>query len=579
MPDLKWWQKAVFYQIYPRSFADSNGDGIGDLPGIIDRLDYLKDLGVDAIWLSPHFPSPQFDCGYDISNYTDVAPEYGDLDTFQRLLEEAHSRDIRLILDLVLNHTSDLHPWFLESRSSLDNPKRDWYVWRDGKGSDPPNNWYSAFGGSAWEYDPHTGQYYYHYFFKEQPDLNWRNPAVRQAMYAAARFWLDMGVDGFRLDAIGTLFEDPDLQAYRGGPSPADLIHSFFKTHNQEEHGKVINELRKMFKHQVDQPEVHEVMGELRSVLEDYDGRILVGETDEIAYCAPDELHMVFNFPLMRTNRLTPAWVRDNQRQRLEGLQLLGCPAPGAWPCNTLGNHDTPRVYTQFGDRENDEQLARLSLALMLTLRGTPFLYNGEEIGMADLILDDIEQFRDMLGVWRYRLERETFGMPEGEAITIAAAHTRDKCRTPMQWSGALNAGFCPPSVKPWLPVHPNYSQRVNVSDQEGDRGSLLEFYRKMLQVRRETPALVSGEYLAVHEQATDYLAFLRVTREQVCLVVLNMFGRSHTLDFSDISLSNPNRSFHGARLLFSSREREQAGPPISRIEISPFEVFIAEIY
>ncbi|MFQ5592634.1 MAG: alpha-glucosidase [Anaerolineae bacterium] len=603
MQELKWWQKAVFYQIYPRSFADGDGDGIGDFQGMINRLDYLQDLGIDAIWLSPHYPSPIADCGYDISDYTAVAPEYGTLDDFQRFLDGAHQRGIRVILDLVLNHTSDQHPWFIESRSSRDNPKRDWYVWHDGvaRSGDrsqhgerpqhgPPNNWYSGFGGSAWEYDPATGQYYYHFFLKEQPDLNWHNPKVRQAMFDAVRFWLDLGVDGFRLDAIGTIFEDPALPDHTAELSLPELYRASLTAGSEEEHEWLIEQREAMFRYQVEQPGVHELMRELRTLIDEYDDRVLVGETGEIAYYGDghNELHLNFNFPLMwterpapagmTTKRFTPAWVRANQQERLAAL-----PA-GAWPCNTLGNHDAGRVYSRYGDGRNDAALARISLALMLTLRGTPFLYNGEEIGMTDLLLDDVSQFRDTLGLWVYHTAIHELGMPPTEALVTAARLSRDKCRTPMQWSSAPNGGFSPAGVSTWLPVNPNYGAGVNVADQQGDPGSLLNFYRRMLRVRKQTPALIAGDYTPLHEDAEDYLAFLRSSPStpsgvteggasgQVCLVVLNMSEHPHTLSFDGPTGGST------ARLLFSSHARAGSTDALSQLTIAPFEIYIGEL-
>ena len=548
MDDLEWWQKAVFYQIYPRSFADSNGDGIGDLRGIVDRLDYLQDLGVDAIWLSPHYPSPLCDCGYDVADYTRVAPEYGTLADFQCLLDGLHQRDMRLILDLVLNHTSDQHPWFLESRSSRDNPKRDWYIWKEGCGNRPPNNWYSWFGGSAWELDPLTGQYYYHFFFKEQPDLNWRNPEVRQAMFAAMRFWMEMGVDGFRLDAIGTIFEDPRMPDQQSGMTQADLYRLSRTAATRTGRARAARTSKKMFRYQVDQPEIHGLLQELRRVVAEYPGRVLVGETERTEYYgkAHDELDLVFNFPLLRSKQLTPARVRANQRQRLAHLP------PDAWPCNTLGNHDASRIVSHFGDGPNDPASARLCLTLMLTLRGTPFLYNGEEIGMTDLVLDDIAQFRDTLGVWAYQMEIASLGSSPAEALAYAVRFTRDKCRTPMQWSNRPNGGFCPEGVVPWLPVNPNAAQGVNVEDQLRDPGSLLIFYRALLRVRIQTPALICGDYQSL-EPTPGCLAFLRNSPkdEQTCLVILNLAGHE-----CQVSLPLEGKT---ARLLFSSHPRATA--------------------
>ncbi len=560
---LKWWQRAVFYQIYPRSFADSNGDGIGDLQGIIDHLDYLRDLGIDAIWLCPHYPSPLYDCGYDVADYTDVAPEYGTLETFRQFLAQAHQHDIRVILDLVLNHTSDQHPWFLASRSSRDDPKRDWYVWRDGRDEGPPNNWLSAFGGPAWEYDPTTDQYYYHYFFKQQPDLNWHNPQVKAALFDAARFWLDMGVDGFRLDAIGTIFEHPDLPDHTASCSQLEL---YAATHlGGADPDWVQEQWEAMFHYQVDQPEVHELMRELRAVIDEYPDRMLVGETGEVAYYGngSDELHLAFNFPLMETERLTPAWVRANQQARLTALPHA------AWPCNTLGNHDSSRVYSHFGDGTHDAELARLSAALVLTLRGTPFLYYGEEIGMTDFLLEDSSQFRDALGTWVVEAAR-SMGLGPAEATALGARFGRDKCRTPMQWSGAANGGFSPSTVRTWLPVNPNYARGINVASQIDDPDSLLSFYRRLLRVRRETEPLIEGDYVSLHEESGDYLAFLRrIPGGQTCLVILNFSPHTHTLRF-DLEQQT-------AQLLFSSHPRSPSDH-LGALKIAPFEVYVAQV-
>jgi alpha-glucosidase len=564
MKNLKWWQSAVFYQIYPRSFADGNGDGIGDLTGMLEKLDYLRDLGVDAIWLSPHYPSPQYDCGYDISNYTDVEPEYGTLEQFKTYLDEVHKRGMRLILDLVLNHTSDQHPWFLESRSSRDNPKRDWYVWHDGINGQPPNNWNSAFGGSAWEWDDQTQSYYYHFFFKEQPDLNWRNPEVKQAMFDAVRFWLDLGVDGYRLDAIGTIYEDPDLPNHPVEAELKDLYRMYREAKTHDEWMVVRRIWEKMFSQQADQPGMHELMQELRAIINEYDDRMLVGETEEISFygSGDDELHMVFNFPMTMTPRITPEWVRANQRERLGALP------EGAWPCNTLGNHDSPRILSRYGDGENDEAIARVNMALVLTLKGTPFLYNGEEIGMRDFILSDIADVRDNMSLWAYQMEREVMGTSEEEAAHYAFMRGRDKCRTPNQWRSAPHAGFCPPEVHPWLPVNPDYADGINVEDQDDKPDSMLNFYRRFLSMRRQNPALIGGDYQVVNADAKDYLAFVRTSDEQRLLVVLNMSAEAQQVA-AELPASD-------LRVVFSSRQRSET-EAAAGFELGPFEVFIAE--
>ncbi len=577
---LKWWQKAVFYQVYPQSFSDGNQDGTGDLPGLIDRLDYLRDLGIDAIWLSPHFPSPMFDCGYDISDYSNVAPEYGDLETFQFFLDRAHRHGIRVILDLVLNHTSHQHAWFLESRSSRDNPKRNWYIWKDGVNGGPPNNWSSCFDGPAWEWDERTGQYYYHYFFKEQPDLNWRNPEVKQAMFAAVRFWLDRGVDGFRLDAIGTIYEN---EAFPNHPVPYNLVQ--LRQLSQaaatgEEKQRVGKMWQDTFAQQLGQPGLHPLMRELRQVLDAYAGdRMLVAEDEDIAYHGngQDELDLVFNFPLMHgepgTGRLTPAHIRQNQRQRLAALDAVPHPA---WPCNTLGNHDSSRVWTRYGDGIHNALQARLSLALMLTLRGTPFLYNGEEIGMADMFLTDIAQFRDRMGAWYYYTVIQELKVPHQEALLQAGQMTRDKNRTPMQWQNAPNAGFSPASVKTWLPVNPNYAQGINVADQLADPQSLLHFYRRLLDLRRKTPALVAGDYRPLHPKTRKALVFLRHSShpDQTCLVALNFSDQPYRLEWG--------RSLPGCSLqvLFASAGKlpEQILPNRPSLRLAPFEILIARV-
>ncbi|PJB67195.1 MAG: glucohydrolase [Anaerolineae bacterium CG_4_9_14_3_um_filter_57_17] len=564
---LKWWQSAVFYQIYPRSFADGNGDGIGDFAGMTEKLDYLKALGVDALWLSPHFPSPNWDCGYDISDYCGVAPEYGDLSACKRFLREAHARSLRVILDLVLNHTSDEHPWFLESKSSRDNPKADWYVWAD----TPPNNWQSCFDGEAWTYAPERSQYYYHYFMKQQPDLNWRNPAVEQAMWDAARFWLDLGVDGFRLDAIGTIYEDPALTPHSVPLNLAQLRRASELAQTPAQKRKIQKYWFEMFKNQWGGPGLHDLMQELRAILDEYPGdRMLVGEDDNIDYMGDgdNELHLVFNFPLMRgEGPLTPAHIRKNQRERLARLAQL--PA-GGWPCNALGNHDSLRMYTRFSDGLHSAELARVNLALLLTLRGTPFLYNGEEIGMTDYTITDPALLRDTMAVWYYDSLVNELHIPADEAARRAGEMSRDKNRTPLQWSAAPNGGFCPAGVTPWLPVNPNYEQGVNVRDQQDDPTSMLNYYRHLLRLRKALPALVDGDYTELLPRDKDVLAFVRANAAQRVLVILNYSEERLTLNLS--------RALGVTRLrtLFSSSGRNRAEESARQLHLGAFEVYLA---
>jgi alpha-glucosidase len=489
-----WWQKGVIYQIYPRSFQDSNGDGIGDLPGIIQRLDYLSEtLGVDAIWLSPFYPSPMADFGYDISNYTDVHPDFGALADFDRLISEAHARNLKVIVDFVPNHTSDQHPWFLESRSSRDNPRRDWYVWADPKpDGSPPNNWLSVFGGSAWEWDEQTRQFYLHSFLKEQPDLNWRNPEVKEAMFDVVRFWLDRGVDGFRIDVAHYIMKDPDLRDNPPNPEPPDpqrfkllgdydsQLHLYDKGH----------------------PDVHEVFREFRAILDEYSqtsprysvGEIHIFDWQEWAkYYGEhlDELHMPFNFALVGI-----AWRPELVRQVIESVEKAA--PPGGWPNYVLGNHDEPRVASRYG-----REAARVAGMLLLTLRGTPTLYYGDEIGMVDVNIPPEKQ----QDPWGLRVP----GLG------------RDPQRTPMQWSAAPNAGFCPPGVIPWLPIADDYAD-WNVETELAQPASFLNFYRSLLAYRKASRALQRGAYRTVSGAPETCLTYLREDGEQRLLIALN-FG------------------------------------------------------
>lgn len=570
MSNLKWWQTTVFYQIYPRSFADGNGDGIGDFKGITEKLDYLSSLGIEALWLSPHFPSPNWDYGYDISDYCNVAPEYGTMDDFKIFLDESHKRNIRVILDLVLNHTSDEHPWFIESKSSRNNPKADWYVWVDS----PPNNWQSCFDGDAWTYVPERNQYYYHYFMKQQPDLNWHNPEVKNAMWDAARFWLDLGVDGYRLDAIGTIYEDPNLTPHNVPLNLAELRRFSELAKTPKEINLKDKYWSEMFKNQYGQGGLHELMKELRAVLDEYDGdRMLVGEDDDINYMGngKDELHLVFNFPLMRTERITPAHIRKNQKERHSKLDQLS--VEKGWPCNTLGNHDCSRIHTRYGDKIHDAELARLNAALVLTMKGTAFLYNGEEIGMTDHMLTDISQVKDTMGSWYYHTIVTEMGVHPEEALLRTAEMTRDKNRTPMQWSAGPNAGFSPDDVSTWLPINPNYKDGINVHDQEKNPSSLLTYYKHLIRVRKSSNALTVGEYIPLQITEKDFFSFLRQSNEQTILVVLNYSNKIQEMDFSR------TKGIKGAILkpLFSSAER-RAEELSSRFKIGAFEVFIAEV-
>ena len=485
MKDFLWWRDGVIYQIYPRSYADSNGDGLGDLNGVTSRLEYLADLGIDAIWLSPFYPTPDKDFGYDISNYVDVDPRFGTLSDFDHLVDEAHRRGIRIILDLALNHTSDQHSWFLESRSSRDNPKRDWYIWRD-----KPNNWQAGFGGKAWEYDPGTGQYYLHLFTIQQPDVNWRNPQVRKAQLDVFRFWMERGVDGFRLDVFNAYFKHPDF--------PDNPPKFGLRGFDRQRHI-----------HDIDQPEMMPLLNEMRILLDSYPERFAVGETyfatpqKTVSYCGPDKLHAAFSFDFTYMDLFfpifpwAPGWLLEQVNKRENVFN-----SAGVWPTTVLSNHDLPRAASRYSRGEDDSN-AYLAMALLLTLRGTPFMYYGEEIGMRDIHLHRSE-ILDPPG-------RKYWPFYKG----------RDGCRSPMQWDNSIHAGFS--TAKPWLLVHPDYIQR-NVAAQQANPGSLFNFTKKLIALRREYPALRRGDFIPL-ETPRGVIAFLRRTEGQTVLVAMN-FGR-----------------------------------------------------
>jgi alpha-glucosidase len=483
-PRTPWWQHGLVYQIYPRSFQDSNGDGIGDLPGIRSRLDYLEWLGVDAIWISPIFPSPMADFGYDVADYVDVDPMFGTLADLDELVADAHARGIRVLLDFVPNHTSDRHRWFLESRSSRDNPKRDWYIWADPKpDGSPPNNWLSHFGGRGWEWDAMTGQYYYHAFLKEQPDLNWRNPEVRATMLDVLRFWLGRGIDGFRVDVLWLLIKDEDL---RDNPPNPDFDPARDRQYDSQLHV-----------HTADLPETHEIVGEMRRVLDEFDGdRVLIGEIylpieRLVRYYGEDAsrlgAHLPFNFQLLQL-----PWRAD-----AIGEAILGYEAalpPHGWPNWVLGNHDRPRIASRVGTAQ-----ARVAAMLLATLRGTPTLYYGDELGMLDVDVPP-ELAQDPA-----RFERPDRG--------------RDPERSPMRWDGSASAGFT--TGTPWLPLGQDVAM-INVAAERSDPRSMLSLHRRLLEVRRREPALSIGSWSPIAAEG-NLLAYERRHGDRRLGVALNL--------------------------------------------------------
>jgi len=542
-----WWKHAVFYEIYPRSFQDSNGDGVGDINGITSRLDYLRDLGIGAIWITPMYPSPLVDFGYDVADYTALDPLYGTMADFDRMMAEAKKRNIRVIMDMVPNHTSEQHAWFKESRSSRTNPKRDWYIWRDGKGpGQPPNNWQSWFGHSAWQFDSTTGQYYYHHFYVEQPDLNWRNPEVRKAMYDAMRFWLDKGVAGFRLDAVSRLYEDPNLHddpilpgknAY-GDPN---IRHKY--TDNL--------------------PEIHDVLREMRKVVDAYPGNpVLISEADEpnikeltkMYGAKNEEVQLPMDFQIADVNKLSA----PEFRRLLDEVE--NNPVHGQ-PHYFFSNHDQPRTWDRYGDGLHNDQIAKLMAALLLTPRATPLLYYGEEIGMRTTEPTRKEDVQDPIG---------KIGWPQEKG--------RDGERTPMQWDTSKDAGFST-AEHTWLPIPPSAAES-NVAVESRDPHSVFSFYKRLLELRETKPALRNMRYgscVSLDRDDPYVLAFLRKnpgTGESV-LVVLNMSGEQRTVKLDLASLGIKEGS---AKTLLASPEPEQASLPLEHLAIAPFGVFLGTV-
>ncbi|SNS23078.1 alpha-glucosidase [Granulicella rosea] len=520
-----WWQDGAIYQIYPRSFEDSNADGVGDLPGILDRLDYLVDLGIAAIWISPFYPSPMADFGYDVADYTGVDPLFGTLADFDRLIEAAHAKGLRVILDFVPNHSSDRHPWFLESRSSKDNPKRGWYLWRDpGPDGRPPNNWMSQFGGPAWTFDALTGQYYCHSFLKEQPDLNWHNPQVREAIYAAMRFWLDKGVDGFRMDVLWLLIKDdqfrdnPPNPDWRPGDSTSWMV---------------------LPRYTADQPETHLIVAEMRAVMDKYPERVLIGEiylplSELVRYYGQDltGAQMPFNFRLIQAE-----WRADPIADLIREYEALL--PQGAWPNWVMGNHDQRRLASRLGPAQ-----ARTAAVLLLTLRGTPTMYYGDELGLPDAHIAP-DQVQDPA-------EKNQPGIGQG----------RDPERSPMLWDRTPGAGFT--TGRPWLPFAADPAT-ASVAAQDGDPASMLTLYRCLLALRRELPALHAGsiEYVFTHDGVLGYVRREGAERVQV---MLNLTNEWRHIDFP------------AGRLLLSSAPERELWKVVSSFDLRPAEAVVVAL-
>ncbi|MDR0506791.1 MAG: hypothetical protein LBH32_08270 [Dysgonamonadaceae bacterium] len=509
-----WWKHGVIYHIFPHSFNDTDGDGAGDIEGIIQKLDYLSDLGVDAIWLSPVYESPWIDAGYDISDYKSINSIYGDMNAFKRLLDMAHKKNIRIIMDLVLNHTSDRHKWFQESRSSKNSPKREWYIWRSpSKKGKRPNNWQTNYWQSAWTFDALTGEYYYHSFFKEQPDLNWRNPELENEMFETVRFWLDTGVDGFRLDVINMIFKDENL---RNNP----ITHFFSDRH-------VYNR---------NQPELYDFLKKFRALLDKYPDKVSVGEIYTLPPGNPkltasfmgdgkNMLHLTFDFSLIFSR-----WNASKYRKIINNFyQAI---PNGGHPCFVMSNHDLGRSVKRWIFAFNRYEKAKIHAILLLTLKGTPFIYYGDEIGMENVIIPK-NRIRDMYGKLFFPFYRG-----------------RDRSRTPMQWNDLINAGFS--AVEPWLPVHRNY-RTVNVASESADSNSILNLYKNLIRLRKTHKALQSGEIEFTDFAEKGIISYIRTYEDTKIKVILNFTGKhrkikSFNLKYGEILLSThaQNREISG---------------------------------
>jgi alpha-glucosidase len=552
-----WWKNAVIYEIYPRSFQDSNGDGIGDLNGITQRLDYLKDLGVDAIWLSPVYPSPQVDFGYDISDYKNIDPQYGTLKDFDRLVAEAEKRHIRILMDMVMNHTSDKHEWFIQSRSSRDNPYRDWYMWHDGKGEtatdkgEVPNNWQSDFGHSAWEWDEKTRQYYYHKFYIQQPDVNWDNPKIHEAFKDIIGFWLKRGVGGFRFDAITTLFEDPQLR------DDEVLKDKDGKSYLNNYGDIALNDTMTN-----NLPGTHPVMQEMRAWTDTFGSdkfpgtRVLIGETylpniAELAkqYGSPDkpEFQLPMDTQVGFINKLDVAAFRAK-------LNDVETQIGGHTPLLVFDNHDNARLDSRYGDGVHDTDIQRVISTMLFASRGTALFYYGDEIGMKTTPPTRKEDVKDPVGLT---------GWPKDKG--------RDGERTPMQWDASANAGFTKARATPWLPVPPN-AATVNVAAEKGDPNSLFAWYQALIRLKKTNPAFARGDDTMLDTTNTKVLSWLRQTPGAPAVVVSVNF----TAEAQTVNLSIPGSGGKTRTLLKTPGAADPAG--LGQIELGPFGVYVGEV-
>ncbi|WP_420490237.1 glycoside hydrolase family 13 protein [Neobacillus drentensis] len=550
-----WWKEAVAYQIYPRSFKDSNGDGIGDIQGIISKLDYLKDLGIDVIWISPMYQSPNDDNGYDISDYQEIMAEFGTMADFDLLLKETHQRGMKLILDLVINHTSDEHPWFIESRSSKESPKRDWYIWRDGKEGKEPNNWESIFSGPAWEYDEKTDQYFMHIFSKKQPDLNWENKDVRHALYKMITWWLNKGIDGFRVDAISHIKKEEGLLDM---PNPEGLpyVSSFEKMMNVDGIHTLLQELKEETFSKYDIMTVGEANGVTVDNAEDVEN--WVGEKS-------GKFNMVFQFEHLALwdaetkKALDIVELKDVLSRWQKGLEGKG------WNALFIENHDKSRVVSTWGnDQEYWYESATAFAAMYFLMQGTPFIYQGQEIGMTNVQFDSIDNYDDVSAKNMYRLKRAE-GIPHEEIMEVIWSSGRDNSRTPMQWSAEENGGFS--TGTPWMKVNPNY-KHINVEIQEHDANSILNFYKKLIRLKKANEVFTYGTYELLLKDDTQIYAYTRTLNKEKMIVIANLSAKP--AEFQGVSLDNRN--------LLLNNYPVSKHQPLEKITLKPYETRVYRV-
>ena len=543
-----WWKEAVAYQIYPRSFMDYNNDGIGDLKGIISKLDYIKDLGIDVIWICPMYKSPNDDNGYDISDYQDIMSDFGNMDDFNELLNEVHKRGMKLIIDLVINHTSDEHQWFIESKSSKDNPKRDWYIWRKGKGDLEPNNWESIFKGSAWEYDENTEEYFLHLFSKKQPDLNWENEDVRKELYKMINWWLDKGIDGFRVDAISHVKKENGLKDMPN-PNNERYVSSFAKHMNVEGIHEFLDELNKNTFSKYDIMTVAEANGVSAEHAEEWVG-------DE-----KGKFNMVFQFEHLDlwNNEDDQAFnvkeCKDILTRWQYGLHNKG------WNALFIENHDIPRATSTWGDDKNYWKESSMALGLMYFMQqGTPFIYQGQEIGMTNVKYENIDDYNDIKSVGIYN-DMIAKGIDKDKALRHLWAISRDNARTPMQWDASSNSGFS--KSNPWIKINPNYRD-INVENQLNDKDSILNFYKKMIKIRKENEALIYGEYKLILEDDENIYSYIREFENEKFIIITNLTDKKVEFNYDKEVLKYEN--------LIISNYNIKAHEDINKILLNPYE-------